>query len=50
MEEASRILIMKPKSKKSKKTFLSLAGVFKVKKPIKAEKIRNIINYSSGKK
>ncbi len=32
------------------KGILSLAGKFKVKKPIPAEKIRNYIDYSWGKK
>jgi len=41
---------MKKKSKKSKKNFLALAGVFKVKNPVKSEEIRDIIDYSSGKK
>lgn len=33
-----------------KKGILSLAGKFKVKKPIPAEKIRNYIDYSWGKR
>ena len=33
-----------------KKSLLSLAGKFKVKKPIPAEKIRDYIDYSWGKR
>jgi len=38
------------KTKQIKKNFISLAGIFKVKKPIKAEKIRDLIDYTGDKK
>ncbi len=43
--ENSKIIIEPIKS-----SFISLAGTFKVKNPIKAEKIRGIIDYTDDKK